>query len=235
MQVQKKLRMAYIAMSGLTLIVLMGASAAAFAAGAAIEMRPATFEHPSLSLESLLRKATDFTTMAIVHCETLITARGRFSRTYCYNSTPRKTAYENKVLRMITFARATPAVVADKKIKVWLQFGVHYNPSERSLKVVAHPETNLESFGTDYVGPQRYRRPANCPAVSLEPHYVQYVVDTSGIAKVELVHNTSQPVDVTGKYQRCYRRTRFIPASRDGLPVISRVLEVHFGLRQLTL
>ncbi|MCZ6640843.1 MAG: hypothetical protein O7F71_04660 [Gammaproteobacteria bacterium] len=161
-----------------------------------------------------------------IRCETYIDKSGRYRRTYCPFADPEARLYGRAIVRKLAKARATPAYVDGRRVKVWLQFAVLFGSDGKEIVVVPNHNRDVISFGANYQAPQRYTRPEGCGHTKYSI-FLRYTVSESGEIIGATASSKSQNLEQIERVRSCLMRAKYIPA-RMNLEAIEATVEEEY-------
>lgn len=188
---------------------------------------PADLLNSSRPLSSLIsHPKAPATWDRFIRCATYINKSGRYSRTYCLFEDPEARRYGQAIVRKLAKARATPAYVDGRKVKVWLQFAVLFGSDGKEIVVIPNHNRDVISFGANYQGPQRYTRLERCGQTKYSV-FVRYTVSETGEVISATASSKSENLEQIERVRSCFMRAKYIPARMNSEAIEATVEEEY--------
>lgn len=157
---------------------------------------------------------------ALVRCETLITSRGRYKNTACYQELEANWRFENAILRAAPNASAVPAVVHGESRDIWTIFSVLFIRRNGNEAITLYPNhlLSFEKYGDEYIAPQQYYWGDGWPHCGGSGNMLlEHTVHVDG--SVDTVHVEGVSETCGERIANYFPHTRYIPATLDGEPI----------------
>lgn len=221
----------------LILLLLLAAGAAA-----AMEFRPASFDHEEGKRR--LAERIEFPDVsgkvsAMISCFSQIEKNGKMKETGCYTKDNYESSFAEAIVRAAKKSQMRPALIDGKPHKVYMQFRVEFTADgdDREIKLYPNPgyNENINAYGAEHVAGQRVI--GKEPWQDVCPQRAKYLVAVraflgedgrSQSPSIERLTGIMPAPDCQNAIKETILSSRFVPAMADGYPVPSAFVET-FG------
>ncbi|MEM7362634.1 MAG: hypothetical protein AAF525_01310 [Pseudomonadota bacterium] len=197
-------------------------------AGCAIPLDPAALEratpadihHSGRPLVSLLEFPSNVGEgNVLVQCKVWVDGLGDYYFPLCYMLEGEKVRYVREVLDKIETAKAIPARIGEESPSVKVMFSVLFDVTHQNIVVFSS-----HRIATGLIAPQRIAGTARCD-VEVVDEYIAYTVSPEGEVVSVSVLGEDLSEQRRSQLRRCVERTKYIPATVDGVRVTADMEE----------
>ena len=168
----------------------------------------------------------------IIRCGSRVEEDGRVRALLCQGEPERGRNTRRAIRKIQSILRSLPlepAKISGIETQVWYNFAVIMTPGSSEVQIINNHLHNRESFGEDYIAPQRYGYPSwrGCLGMPESGIFVEARVSSEGTASdINVIGGRQGYASCITRASNNIQNSRFIPAFSNGVPVDAIFVEL---------